>query len=69
MNDIFREIRDEKRGDGVLRIPGEYTAGSTGMEDLYGKTVNKSLTGLSLHSLSGRVSPVETGHKRPGTKQ
>lgn len=66
MNDIFREIRDEKCGEGVLRIPGEYTAGSTGMEDLYGKTVNKSLTGLSLHSLSGRVSPVETGHKRPG---
>ena len=36
------------------------------MEDLYGKTINKSLTGLSLHSVSGRVSPAETGNKRPG---
>lgn len=36
------------------------------MEDLYGKTVNKSLAGLSLHSVSGRVSPVEIGNKRPG---
>lgn len=35
------------------------------MEDLYGKTVNKSLAGLSLHSLSGRVSPADTANKRP----
>ena len=36
------------------------------MEDLYGKTINKSLAGLSLHSVSGRVSPAETTNKRAG---
>ena len=36
------------------------------MEDLYGKTINKSLTGVSLHSVSGRISPAETANKRPG---